>query len=112
MSEQQKDATLIFMDGLEAIITEYRKNVGAKTQTAPQKTVESFDPDKIRWESHEGPNGWYERTDDVNNPEYKKMLALMQTAGGNLSKAGKFYWTFQNGAMVGRKDRTRKETTP
>jgi len=109
MSEQQKDAVLIFMDGLEAIITEYRKNVGAKTQTAPQITVETFDPDKIAWQPRQGQKGPYELSEDFNNPEYKKMLALMQTAGGNLSKGGKFYWTFQNGSTVGRKDRTPKE---
>jgi len=109
MSEQQKDAWVIFADALEAACVQLKQNLGAKTQTAP---LESFDPDKITWQPKQGLKGPYELTEDFNNPEYKKMLALMQTAGGNLSKAGKFYWVFQNGATVGRKDRTRKEQTP
>jgi hypothetical protein len=105
MSEQQKDAWVIFADALEAACVQLKQNLGAKTQ----KPLESFDPDKIAWQPRQGQKGPYELSEDFNNPEYKKMLALMQTAGGNLSKGGKFYWTFQNGSTVGRKDRTPKE---
>jgi len=109
LTEQQKDAWVIFADALEAACVQLRQNLGAKTQTAPQITVETFDPDKIAWQPRQGLKGPYELTEDFNSPEYKKMLALMQSAGGRVSKAGKFYWTFQNGSTVGRKDRTPKE---
>jgi hypothetical protein len=39
----------------------------------------------------------------VNNPEFKALLKELARHGGRLTRNGWFYWTFKNGATVGRK---------
>lgn len=64
-----------------------------------------WNPDQIKWEQAEGSSGPYQRSEDVNNPEFKAMLKDLQAHGGRLTREGWFYWVFQNGTTVGRKKR-------
>jgi hypothetical protein len=66
---------------------------------------EPWDPQKIKWTSAEGSKGEYERSEDVDNSDFKKMLQDLGTHKGKLHRNGLFYWIFTNGAVVGRKRR-------
>jgi len=65
----------------------------------------SWNPERIKWESTQGSSGPYERSEDVNNLDFKAMLKKLREHQGKLSRDGYFYWTFQNGVTVGRKKR-------
>lgn len=77
----------------------------AKRLICEVKGVEMWSPSKIRWEAAEGSAGAYERSEDVNNAEFKKMIRDLQAHGGKMVHDGFFYWTFRNGSIVGRKQR-------
>ena len=64
-----------------------------------------WNPDKIKWEPAQGTKGEYERSKDVDNPEFKAMLKDLEAHGGKLTREGYFYWVFTNGDAVGRKKR-------
>ena len=66
----------------------------------------NWDPNAIKWENAEGFKGEYERSEDVNNPEFKAMLKDLAQHGGKLTRNGMFYWVFKNGSTVGRKKRS------
>jgi hypothetical protein len=65
----------------------------------------AWDPSKIKWTEAEGGKGPYQRSEDINNPEFKCMLRDLATHGGKTTRSGYFYWVFQNGHVVGRKKR-------
>ena len=62
-----------------------------------------WSPEKIKWAQAEGAQGPYERSDDVNSSDFKALLKDLATHQGKLTRDSYFYWTFQNGATVGRK---------
>lgn len=62
---------------------------------------EPWNPKKIVWKPALGRKGPYEKSEDVNNVEFKKMLKEINSNGGKLNRDGKFYWTFYNGYTVG-----------
>jgi len=70
---------------------------------APDKTKTSWNPERIKWQQAEGTKGSYERSEDVNNTDFKAMLKEIQEHQGKLSRDGYFYWVFRNGVTVGRK---------
>lgn len=77
---------------------------GEPTKPAePAAKPESWDPSKIKWEKAEGTKGEYERSEDINNLEFKAMLKDLAAHKGRLYRNGLFYWTFPTGATVGRK---------
>lgn len=93
---------------LEAF-TDFLNAVDAGIQAARQriKAVKvGWDPDAIKWEKAEGTKGAYERSEDVNNPEFKAMLGDLASHDGKLTQNGYFYWVFKNGTTVGRKRRS------
>jgi len=81
------------------------KNGEPATTAKPEPTREMWDPQKSVWAIAEGSRGQYERSEDVNNLEFKKMLQDLAVHKGKLGRDGYFYWTFQSGAIVGRKKR-------
>ncbi|MEM2107860.1 MAG: hypothetical protein QXL10_01055 [Candidatus Bathyarchaeia archaeon] len=100
MTEKEDTATIALLEFLNA--------VEAGIATARQHIKEAklgWDPDQIKWEETQGASGPYQRSEDVNNPEFKLMLKDLQAHGGRLTREGWFYWLFQNGTTVGRKKR-------
>jgi hypothetical protein len=98
---------------LEQLI-EYMKAHEAAMAKLKAKIEEIFshsewDPAKIRWEKAEGKKGEYERSEDINNPEFKALLKDLASHGGKLTRDGIFYWTFRNGSTVGRKRGEQRE---
>jgi len=94
-----------FLNGLEASIVKMRMQIEKLTGSEARP---KWNPDKIKWEKTEGWKGEYERSEDVNNPEFKAMLKDLAQHGGKLTRNGLFYWVFKNGSVVGRKKRERK----
>ena len=91
------------------VFTDFLNAVDAGIQAALQriKAVKvGWDPNAIKWGKAEGSKGEYERSEDVNNPEFKTMLKDLASHGGRLSREGYFYWIFKNGTTVGRKRRS------
>lgn len=70
---------------------------------APKDEKHDWDALKIRWTQAEGSKGPYERSEDVNNLEFKAMLKDLASHSGKMQRNGYFYWTFQNGSTIGRK---------
>jgi len=93
------EALLEFLNAAEAGIA------AAKRVISQAKGVEKWNPDKIKWTEAEGSKGSYERSEDVNNMEFKAMLKDLAAHNSKLSRDGYFYWLFQNGSTVGRKKR-------
>jgi len=66
----------------------------------------SWNPEKIKWVWVEGTSGLYERSEDVDNVEFKAMLRDLDDHKGKFQREGYFYWAFQKAAVVGRKRRS------
>jgi hypothetical protein len=95
-------ALLEFLNAVEAGIASARQLI----KEAKKEAKIGWDPEQIKWEEAQGMAGPYQRSEDVNNPEFKAMLKDLQAHDGKLTKEGWFFWVFQNGTTVGRKKRS------
>jgi hypothetical protein len=100
-NEKATDALIAFLDAAEA-------GIAAAKQILKEKGVAAWAPAKIKWTEEEGFKGKYEKSEDVNNPEFKAMLKDLQQHKGRLTHNGYFYWVFENGSTVGRKQMEKK----
>jgi hypothetical protein len=67
----------------------------------------AWNPEGMKWVDVQGGKGPYQKSEDVDNLDFKEMLKDLAAHKGKLYKNGLFYWTFPNGTTVGRK-RVRK----
>jgi hypothetical protein len=88
---------------MEALLDAWLRGENITTEEKP-----SWDPGKVKWTEEEGFKGKYEKSEDVNNPDFKAMLKDLQEHKGRMSHQGYFYWVFTNGATVGRKKKEKK----
>jgi hypothetical protein len=104
MSEKKELAEVLvdFASALESACVNLKRYV-LDLANVDEKPL--WDPDKIKWEKAEGSKGEFERSEDVDNPEFKSMLKDLAEHGGKLNRLGYFYWAFQNGSTIGRKKR-------
>jgi hypothetical protein len=86
------DAACMIKDACEEYL---EKNAPSQQQT--------WNPDKIAWTDKQGEKGPFQIAEDPNNLDFKSMLKDLATHQGKLQRNRYFYWTFQNGATVGRK---------
>jgi hypothetical protein len=93
-----------FLDSLEASVVKMKMQI-AKLVGVAEKQKWSWNPDAIKWVKAEGSKGEFEKSEDFNNPEFKKMLKDLAEHNGKLTRDGVFYWVFKNGSTVGRKKR-------
>lgn len=84
-------------NSLEALLDMWLKGESLQSEKP------SWDPAKIKWEKAEGGSGPYERSEDIDNLEFKAMLKDLAAHKGRLTIDGYFYWIFENGCTVGRK---------
>jgi len=98
----EENELVIAKENAEALLNEW---LGI---AEPEKPKFSWNPDKIKWEKAQGFKGEFERSEDVNNAEFKALLKDLASHNGKLSRNGFFYWTFKNGSTVGRKKREAK----
>lgn len=108
------------LDGLEASIVKMKMQIAKlmgvareeKRETHSQKTAKfSWNPDSIKWVKIQGLKGEYEKSEDVDNPQFKAMLQDLAKHKGKLIRDGFFYWTYKNGSTVGRKHRLKHAKT-
>jgi len=99
MSELEREAIIDFCNALEAAAVKLKHDVGA----SPEQVKWTWNPDKIQWTQQQGTKGPYEKSEDVNNPEFKAMLKDLQEHKGKLQRSGFFFWVFESGSVVGRK---------
>ncbi|MEM3703915.1 MAG: hypothetical protein QXX79_05820 [Candidatus Bathyarchaeia archaeon] len=92
-----------FVDAIEAGVAAFKHSLGVKKGVLEPKTLWLWNPDKIVWEKSQGAKGEFEKSEDVNNPEFKAMLKDLTAHKGKLTRDGLFYWIFKNGSTVGRK---------
>jgi hypothetical protein len=100
LEQVARDADLLSCNIQRALNTKKQQDSNPRQWT--------WNPDQIRWTSEQGFRGPYEKTEDYNSPDYKAMLADLAAHKGKLTRDGIFYWTFENGATVGRKQVTHK----
>ena len=104
MSEKEDLALLALTDllnGVEAGIESARQRIKeVKIEEKP-----SWNPNEITWTKAMGTKGEYERSEDINNLQFKVMLKDLASHGGRMNHEGFFYWVFKNGNVVGRKPR-------
>ena len=93
-----------FLDSLEASVVKMKMQI-AKLVGVIEKQKWDWNPDVIKWVKAEGSKGEFEKSEDFNNPEFKKMLKDLAEHNGKLTRDGVFYWVFKNGSTVGRKKR-------
>lgn len=67
--------------------------------------VRGIDMDKIRWVKASGEHGDYEKSEDINNAEFKRLLQVLDEHKGKMQVGEFFVWKFQNGPTIGRKKR-------
>ena len=103
--EQRVDALeakiTIIGTGLSAILTELA-GVGEAEQAEAQAPV---DLNRITWVEAEGPKGKFEKSEDINNPEFKKLVKTLAEHDGKMTISDDFVWLYRNGSTVGRKER-------
>lgn len=68
------------------------------------KEGKSYDVGEIKWEHAEGTSGPYERSEDVNSPDFKALLKDLADHHGKFRIGKVFYWVFANGSTIGRKE--------
>lgn len=90
-------------NAIEAACVKLRVNLD-KLFGGEQAAGLTWDPAKIKWTRAEGAKGPFERSEDVDSQDFKAMLKDLAAHGGRLQREGLFYWVFQNGSTVGRKE--------
>jgi len=92
------ESLIDFSNAVETACVNLRLQIEGKQKRAPK-----WNPNKIKWQLAEGTKGPYDRSEDVNSLEFKAMLKDLASHNGKMQRNGYFYWTFKNGAVVGRK---------
>lgn len=62
-----------------------------------------WNPEKFKWLQQEGPKGLYEKAHQDETTDFKAMIEDLNKHKGTVTRAGMFYWLFQDGKTVGRK---------
>jgi len=58
---------------------------------APKEEKHNWNPSAILWKEAEGSKGLYERSEDINNLEFKAMLKDLASHSGKMQRNGYFY---------------------
>ena len=76
---------------------------------APKETIGfTWNPNNIKWVQAEGTSGPYERSEDVDNLDFKEMMKDLASHNGKFQREGYFYWAFQKASIVGRKKKVKQ----
>ena len=57
----------------------------------------------IKWQGATGPHGAYEKTLDLENPQYQTLLAELTQHNGKMTLDGWFIWAMSQSGGIGRK---------
>jgi hypothetical protein len=87
--------------GLNSILAEM-----ARLDNAAEEQKESpVDLEKIKWTEAEGPKGKFDKSEDANNSEFKKLVKTLAEHDKKMTIGSYFVWLFENGSTIGRKKR-------
>jgi len=79
------------LDAIEASIAKMRQQIaklmGVAESGGEAKREWSWNPDKINWEKAHGARGEFEKSEDVNNSEFKAMLKDLAEHGSACEKS-------------------------
>lgn len=86
-------------------------NAAVEADKQPEKTSPRqnlWNLEKIRWVEAEGARGLYQRYPAPHQKaestlDYRNMLADLKAHDGKMTRDGYFFWTFADGATIGRK---------
>jgi len=92
---------VVIATGLSAILTDL-SGVEEAEKAEGQAPV---DLERITWVEDEGPKGKFQKSEDINNPEFKKLVKTLGQHDGKMTVSGDFVWLYRNGSTVGRKKR-------
>jgi len=92
----------IISEGLNSILTEMVRldNLAEEQKTAP------VDLEKVKWIETQGPKGKFEKSEDFNNLEFKKLVKTLAEHDKKMTIDSYFVWLFENGSTVGRKKKS------
>lgn len=93
-----------FLSGVEACCVRLKRQIENLLGTDDKL---SWNPNNMEWVEAEGSKGRYERSEDVDSPDFRALVKDLAAHNGTLSRRSYFYWLFKNGATVGRKKRGR-----
>jgi hypothetical protein len=99
----------IAKENAEGLLNEW---LGTQKTSVPTPRAK-WDSTKIKWQNADGGKGPYERSEDVNNLDFKEAMKDLEAHGGKLSRkendATWFYWKFEKNAIIGRKKKANKQ---
>lgn len=111
MGEQKKPSELEFAkmlsdvrNGLQGVV----ESIDAYLNFLSQATLGEWNPEKFKWIPQEGFKGPYEKAHYDDTTDFKAMLEDLNKHDGKVTRAGVFYWLFEDGKTVGRKKLTRE----
>jgi hypothetical protein len=65
----------------------------------------AFDAAKLVWQDKLGPKGPYQICTETDNPEFKRMMTILEAGGDRTTHLGMFYWIMTGRTAVARKPR-------
>lgn len=99
------EAIIDFCNGMEAVTVNFRRRI--QEVPAPAGGLRSrlwrWEPSRIKWRKVKGLKGEYERAENRDNIEFRRLVEDLKAHGGKLTREGLFYWLFQDREIVGRK---------
>jgi hypothetical protein len=104
-ASQTNSGDLLAESLVNALMGRASKAKEAANPTGQAHARWSWDPQKIAWSKAQGAKGIYERSEDINSPDFTNLLQDLSAHQGCLERDASFYWLFQNGSTIGRKKR-------
>ena len=109
-NESFKEDIIDFTFAVEAACVKLRGQLNKTKEGKPisplDRTKLPFDVSKIQWQDRENEKGKFQVSEDLNNLDHKALLKfLSEHTNGSVTSEGYFYWTYQNGTTIGRKEK-------
>ena len=93
-----RDAAALIKDACEEQLEKMAPGSGSSSPTI-------YNISKIAWGTAQGSKGPYEKTEGDKSADYQALLKDLQVHNGKMNIGGSFYWLFENGTTIGRKNR-------
>ena len=100
------EALTDFLNAVEAGIESARQTI--KTAKRLDEKETKIDLNAIKWEPATGPHGEYQKSLDLENPQYQTLLAKLTEHDGKMTLDGWFIWAFGEGGGIGKKQKQRR----
>lgn len=103
------EALTDFLNACEAGIEAARQTIKKVKRLDEPSEKSTVNVASIKWLPAEGPRGVYEKSIDLQNPEFQALLAQLTEHHGFMDIGGMYYWSFSGSSTgIGRKPRQKK----